>query len=355
MITIDDKFYTLPELKKASTIYIVSNCKTDWQRNFWQFIKDWFDEEQDFISVQTSGSTGKPKTIQHAKKYMLASANMTNSFFGLNESKMALLCLPAKAIGGMMMIVRALSSGMHLVIQKPSSTPLKALDKNYDFVAMVPFQVQSIFDTDAKLWQKIKTLIIGGGEVSSSLRNEIKLINLRAFSTFGMTETISHIALNEISNSSRNSFKALEGVKLSKGKDDNLIINAAHLGVLDLETNDVVRFEAENEFLWLGRIDNAIESGGIKFQPEQIEQKLRPFIAGNFIISYLQDKKLNNKLVLVLEGKNISKTLINEALEVLPQYEKPREIIFVEALQFVPNGKIDRKKTKALIEAIFNK
>lgn len=353
MIIFNDISYSIPELQNASTIYIVQNFADEWQANFWQFIKDWFDDSKDFIAVKTSGSTGKPKIILHQKKNMIASAKMTNAFFNLNNTKTALLCLPTHSIGGMMMIVRALVSEMCLIVQKPSSNPLVYIDQKIDFVAMVPMQAQQIFAHDESLWRFVHTLIIGGGEVTENLRKQIKAIKLNAYSTFGMTETISHIALNKICEG--NTFKALKGVQLSLGKQKNLIISAPDLSVLNLETNDVVRFEAENEFTWLGRLDNAIETGGFKLQPEMIEQKLNPFFKQNFIISSLKDKKFNNKIILILEGEKLSENYLNTAFESLPKYEKPREVFFVKALEYVPNGKIDRKRTQAVIEARFNK
>lgn len=352
MITFNDISYSLAELKHASTIYIVENFSEDWQLNFWQFIKDWFDDSQEYISVKTSGSTGKPKTIKHAKKYMIASAQTTNAFFKLDNTKTALLCLPTNTIGGMMMIVRALVSEANLIVQKPSAIPLEFIDQKIDFVAMVPLQVQQVFSTDKLLWNKVDTLIIGGGEIAESLRAEILKMNLNAYATFGMTETISHIALNKICDGKK--FKVLNGVSFSLGKKNNLIINAPHLGISNLETKDVVRMESKHEFVWLGRLDHAIESGGFKIHPELVEQKISKQISSAFIISSLKDKKLNNKIILIIEGEKLSEISLKKALELLTKYEKPKEIYYLDALEYLANGKIDRIKTQTLVEEKFN-
>ena len=346
MFYIQDSSYSLADVKSKSLNFIANTKLDDWETVFWSFLKDWFSEEFETISVKTSGSTGKPKTILHKKEYMKASARMTCNFFELNNQKTALLCLPANTIGGIMMIVRALESGMNLIVQKPNSNPLANLDRKIDFAAMVPFQVQQTFEMNKTAFQKLDTIIIGGGTISTNLENEIKKAGLKAYSTFGMTETISHIALNKIGENKV--YNALDNVEFSLSKENTLIINAPKIGINDLETNDLVDLLSKTEMLWLGRKDNAIETGGFKILPETVEEKLFPFVQKPFIISSIPDVLLNNKLVLIIESEAFDfDTKIFDKL--LSKYEIPKQIFFVKDFIYTQNGKIDRRNTQKLV------
>lgn len=341
MLIIKNKSYSIKSLQKASINNLGKNFE-NWEKLFWNFIYAWFDNGKQDISIKTSGSTGKPKIIFHNKKHMKASALATCKYFNLNKNKTALLCLPASSIGGAMMIVRALESRMNLIIEKASSNPLKNLKEEIDFVAMTPMQVQKTIIENAEKWLLIKMLIIGGGKVSNSLTKEIIKHNINAFSTFGMTETISHIALNKIGENK--TYTALENCYFSKDDNDCLIISAKHIGIDSLKTNDIVELYDNKNFKWLGRKDNAIETGGIKIIPEIIEQKIAHLFTTRFFISSLPDKLLNNKIILLIENKNEHITFA-ELKKVLTKYECPKELFLLEKFDETINGKIKRKNT----------
>ncbi len=343
MFTIKNISYTIEDLKKSYLIALNKDVLEDWEYSFWCFIKQWFDETQEIIKIKTSGSTGTPKTISHRKEYMLASAKMTCNFFKLNNTKTALLCLPTSSVGGLMMIVRSLVSGMNLIIQKPSSNPLIDLNQKIDFIAMVPLQVQkSIAESSAK-WSLVKEVIIGGGKVADSLEKSLLKNDIKAYNTFGMTETISHVALKRIGPGPI--FKALTGCSFTVNKNNCLIINAPSIGLRNLLTNDVVNRVDSTKFEWLGRLDNAIETGGIKVLPEKLEEKITHLMSTRFFISSVPDKLLNNKLVLLIEGKEIdfSSSKLNDFLSL---YERPKEIHFIHAFEDSKTGKFSRKLTR---------
>lgn len=342
MIIIKNISYSIQDLKKSCFKTFDKAVLTDWEFSFWQFIQDWFNEEKSTIEIKTSGSTGEPKIINHRKEYMIASAKMTCNFFELNETKTALLCLPTTSVGGIMMIVRSLVSGMNLVVQKPSSNPLLDLKENIDFVAMVPLQVQkSLLESKVK-WSLVKKVIIGGGKVSSSLEKDLMLNNINAYSTFGMTETISHIALMKIGADKK--FKALRGTHFETNENNCLVINAKAIGVENLQTNDVVNLLNTTTFEWLGRLDNAIETGGIKVLPEKVEEKIAHLFKTRFFISSLPDKLLNNKLILLVEGEKTTISLLDFA-DSLSKYERPKEIHFIKQFEETNTGKFSRKLT----------
>lgn len=312
------------------------------------FLLDWL-KPLPYIEVFTSGSTGSPKKLRLQKNHMLNSAMATAKFFKLPVATRALLCLPADYIAGKMMLVRAMYLGWHLDTVLPSSNPLDQVFKVYDFTAMTPFQL----DNSIARLHLVKKLIIGGGTVSPKIQQMLTDLDTKIYETYGMTETCSHIAakrLNPKKKKPAKAFKLLPNISIAKDDRDCLIIKAP--GILDDEimTNDVVEIVTYKKFIWKGRYDNVINSGGIKLYPEQIERKLNKILDKRFFVSAMQDDALGEKLVLFVEDDFSEETLenlkqsINE-LESLDKYEKPKKIYLIEKFEETPNGKIHRENT----------
>jgi len=305
----------------------------DFERPVGDFILDWFDQN-DFIEMNTSGSTGIPKKIRVKKQAMVNSALATGDFFELEPGNKVLHCLPVKYVAGKMMFVRGFILGLDLDFVAPSSQPLKNNDTIYDFSAMVPLQAHN----SLKDLHKIKKLIVGGAKISTALERELLELPIQAYETYGMTETVSHIAAKRVGDSV---FTVLPNVQISQDERHCLVITAPNISDEILVTNDLVDLVSETEFIWNGRIDNIINSGGIKLIPEQIEQKLAQFIPERFFVTSESDNDLGEKLVLVIEGESRS---VDEAIfEGLDKYERPKKIIFVDRFKETGNGKIIRK------------
>jgi O-succinylbenzoic acid--CoA ligase len=312
--------------------------------DIYQFLKDWF-SKKDVLSLKTSGSTGTPKKILLQKQQMVNSALATGKYFDLQENTTALLCLPIKYIAGKMMLIRALTLGWHLDVIAANSNPLNIISKKYDFAAMVPFQMHNSID---KIHQ-IKIVILGGGVVSSQLIEKLQTVQTAVFATYGMTETITHIAVKKLNNYNRkpNFYEILPNVKIYKDNRNCLVINAVKVSKKNVFTNDVVRLISETQFEWLGRFDNVINSGGIKLHPEKIEEKLTKIISQRFFVTGIPDNKLGEKLVLIVEGK---KNKFNFKNAILSKFEIPRAIYFVEKFIETETKKIQRNKTLNLID-----
>jgi O-succinylbenzoic acid--CoA ligase len=303
------------------------------------FLSQWLNDS-DFIDTQTSGSTGLPKTISISKKAMVESAIATGLFFDLKPGNSALNCLSSQYIAGKMMLVRALVLGLELDCVEPSSTPLESL-KKYDFAAMVPMQVQNSID---KL-DLIKTLIIGGAKMNPHLQIELTNKKGSIYETFGMTETISHFAAKKIG---EESFTVLPNITIFTDQRDCLVINAPRISNQNIATNDLVSVINETQFVYLGRIDSVVNSGGVKLFPEQIETKLASNIKARFFIIGIPDALLGDKLILVIEGNKI--VLQDSVFGELNVFEKPKETYFVPQFIETETGKINRIETmKALI------
>lgn len=304
------------------------------------FINEW-NNDLDFIESTTSGSTGKPKIIRLLKQHMAASAKMTGEFLQLKANDSALLCMSTNTIAGKMMVVRAIVLDLDVIVTDVSSSPLNNINREIDFAAMVPMQVEGSLNR----LSQIKKLIIGGGTISNSLWNSISENKIQAYQTFGMTETISHIAMRKISEHPTN-YRVLPGIKITV-VDDCLKIDAPDLGVEQLQTNDQIEIAEDGTFSWLGRTDFVINSGGIKIHPEVVEEKISALIHVPFFVFGLPDDMFGEKLILCVEGKiSIEKSDFEAYLE---KKIIPKEMYCFEAFSKTESGKINRLKTIAHI------
>ena len=305
------------------------------EKDLGDLMLQWFDDRE-YITLKTSGTTGAPKEIKLQKEAMVASALATGEFFNLQPRDKALLCLPARYIAGKMMFIRAIVLGLELDFVNPSSHPLQNKEKIYDFVAMVPLQVQQSLDQ----LHKVKVLIVGGAQLNDALKEQLKPLPCKVYETYGMTETITHIAAKKIEEPY---FSALPHAHLSKDNRGCLVINAPLVNKETIVTNDLVEMINDTQFQWLGRFDNVINSGGVKLIPEIIEQKLSEYIPYRFYVIGKDDELLGKKLVLVIEHSTYD--LVPEIFENLEKFERPKEVLFVEHFKETPTGKILRKET----------
>lgn len=299
------------------------------------FLLDWFDDKS-YIEMFTSGTTGEPKTIRVEKQAMVNSALSTGDFFDLKPGDKVLHCLPVKYVAGKMMFVRGFILGLEIEFVAPSSNPLERIEEIFDFAALVPLQAQYSFNH----LKKIKKIIIGGAKITKPLEEKLRTLPLEIYETYGMTETITHIAAKRIG---EESFTVFPNVMLSLDDNDCLLIKAPSISSEIIETKDVVTMVSENKFIWLGRFDNVVNSGGIKLIPEQIEEKLTTRIPTRYFVIGQTDPVLGEKLVLVVEG--IPYTIEDNVFDVLDKYEKPKEIHFVKHFEETATGKIIRKAT----------
>lgn len=332
--------YGLEDLKEMG--YSLVKEGEPFENSIGNFLLDWASDSST-LEVFTSGSTGKPKKIILQKKHMVNSALATGAYFDLKPVHTALLCLPCSGIAGKMMLVRAMVLGLHLEYVEPASTPLQNSDNTYDFVAMVPLQVQNSLD---KL-SRIKTLIIGGAPVDAKLRSALKNCPTNCYETYGMTETITHIAVKRIKGDSANCFETLPNISISVDARGCLVIDAPKISDDKIVTNDVVELVGENQFKWLGRYDTIINSGGIKLIPEEIEKKLANIIHSRFFVAGLTDATLGQKLVLVVEESQVdSQKLLSKikSLKGIQKYEVPKEVHALKPFIETKSGKIHRKK-----------
>ena len=318
-------------------------------RDLYTFLYAWFSEGEN-MKVQTSGSTGAPKVMEVSKRAMMSSACRTCRFLELQEGESLLLSMNLKYIGAQMMVVRALVGGLRVLLQEPCAHPLAAVQERIDFLSMVPMQLASSLQREAEknVLQAAKVVIVGGGAVDSLLEEQLQALPCRVYSTYGMTETLSHIAMRPLNGQERSDrYYPLPGVTLSLSARDTLVIEVPDVCAGQLETNDCVTLNPDGSFVVRGRVDNVINSGGVKIQIEEDERLLQGVLSFPFAITSVPDSFYGERVVLLAEHPELSAKETDEYLvllkQALPRYHAPRDIVFVRLLPRTENGKIDRK------------
>ena len=324
--------------------------------NLTEFMTEW-NNLSPYITVHTSGSTGRPKPIKVEKKRMEASARLTCNYLGLGSEDTALLCMPLDYIAGKMVVVRSLVSGMRLINVKPSSHPMADVAEIPTFAAMTPMQVYGSMHipSELNLLKRIRCLIIGGGAIDDAMERELHNFPNAVWSTYGMTETLSHIALRRLSGDSADGwYTPFDNVDVSLGQDGCLIINAPDVCPETLYTNDIARLHPDGRrFMIVGRKDNVIDSGGIKIHMEEIEKALQPHLTVPYIATKCKDARLGEAVVLLVATGDISavKAVCDE---ILPRYWRPKVYLSVSDVPFTETGKPARKKALEMAEKLIS-
>ena len=326
------------------------------------FIDEW-NNDSAYVEVKTSGSTGEPKRMLVEKRRMLNSARITCDFLGLKPGDTALLCMSTDYIAGKMMVVRSIERGLKLIEVEPCGHPLdiKHLILNikhsqfsifnfqFDFAAMVPMQVYNSLQVpeEKERLMAIRHLIIGGGAIDEAMEAELRTFPHAVWSTYGMTETLSHIALRRISGPEASEwYMPFPTVRLSTTDEGCLVIDAPEVCAQTLTTNDIVELKSDGRFRIRGRKDNVICSGGIKIQIEEVEQTLKKYMRVPYIISKRKDEKFGEIVVLLTEGDTAEAQTICQ--QVLPKYHQPKVYLHVNQIPLTETGKPARKRAEEL-------
>ena len=346
-ISIEGRSYTRQELLEQCRQLTGNPGVPDWKKEVFAFIGWFLGSSGEEIVQLTSGTTGDPKEVRLTREAMLLSARKTLSLMELKPGESALLCLPVKYIAGKMMVVRALAGGLKLVLAEPSGRPLKELTGPVAFAAMVPLQLyESLAHKDPL--SKIDKLIIGGGQLNASLREELVQVTIPlVFETFGMTETCTHFAIKRINGPEPDPiFRLLEGVIAGVDLRGCLEVEIPGITKGKVTTRDLVEMDGSGEgFTWLGRYDNVINTGGIKIIPELLEQHARQCTGLECLVLPEADQKLGEQLVLVVEYMGEDPPVeewLNCLRSTLSTYEIPRRVLAVSELPRNASMKPDR-------------
>ncbi len=318
------------------------------------FLRSWYNESK-HIEVSTSGTTGKPKTISLPKSRMIKSAEMTAEAVGLAKGDEALLCLNVDYIGGIMMLVRTIVLDLQLTVVEPSSNPFAYANcqKPFDFIALVPLQLQNIINQPLALnyFNQSGVVLVGGAVINLQLMDEIYKLKPSIYSTYGMTETISHIALQRLNGvDASTNYEILPEVTIGQDRRGCLTINSPTTGNETVVTNDCVELINTKSFRWLGRIDNVINSGGIKIHLEELEEVIKKLLLEikidvEIFLNPIKDEALGQSIVLYLEGRQTVSIDLGKYLKEHLGFKSPKSVIWIAAFIRTRTGKINRQLT----------
>lgn len=318
------------------------------------FMRFWL-KGGDYFEISTSGTTGKPKRIKISRKQMVMSAEMTARAVGINSGDTALVCLNTNYIGGIMMLVRGMTLNLNMTITEPSANPFATLKKNqsFDFIAMVPIQLETLLNQPdgIQILNRCKVILIGGASISESLLARIHDLNVSIYATYGMTETVSHVALKRINgHEAKTFFTALPEVHIGVDSRGCLTISSPLTNDKTIVTNDCVTLIDDHSFHWMGRIDNVVNSGGIKIHLEQVENEVNSLLKDlginlPFFVAAVKDDYYGQSSVLCLEGQENNSSIILAKLKKKLGYRSPKAIKWIVGFERTPTGKIDREAT----------
>lgn len=326
--------------KAPSTFF----SKNEFHTSIYSFLHEWYNQTN-FITVNTSGSTGSPSSISLKKKAVFQSALITCELFNLTEKTSAVLALPVNYVAGKLMLIRAIASGLNLLLIEPNSNPLASLKGEIDFIALTPMQLKHGFSCPNKI-NLCHTILIGGSPIDPTMTEQLFDYKSNIFQSFGMTETATHVALRPLNHTETiQPYKAIPGVFFETDNRNCLLINAPHLSNTPIVTNDIVELIDNTQFYWKGRFDFVVNTGGIKVFPEEIEKKIYKILKFPFYIAGKPDEELGEKIVIIVQSENYDDYLNHEKeiKMLLSKYETPRDIIKVKKIRFSENGKVIRE------------
>jgi o-succinylbenzoate---CoA ligase len=335
-----------------------------YERQTLEFCRQWLSGQAEF-TVHTSGSTGEPKPIRLSRAQMALSARMTGKALGLQSGDTALVNLHTQYIAGIMMLVRGLELNLRMTVIPPSSAPLQHFpeDTRFDFLSFVPLQLAATLREEPDkpiILNRAKAILVGGAPVDHSLEARLQDIPAPVYQTYGMTETISHVALRRLNGPERAEYyTVLAGVEIGTDERNCLVIRTPVREMQPVVTNDLAEILSPGTFRWIGRFDNVINSGGVKIPAEKVEAAVQRAlhqlsVSRRLFVSGVPHPDLGEALVLFIEGEPLNQSteaavwqIVRSAGE-LSRYEFPKGIRYVPVFPETPTGKIDKPRIRLL-------
>jgi len=329
------------------------------ERYILEAARQWLSGQKTF-QLQTSGSTGKPRGFSFSREQIQRSVQQTADTFGLVQGEALLNPLSIESVAGFMMLMRGLVCRMPVYCVEPGRAPLpEALrDCAFSFAAFVPLQLKTLLARGyAPSLNAIKTIITGGGPVNAELEQAVRQLTTTVYHTYGMTETLTHVATRQLCPERKSAYTGVAGVHFEQTAEACLLIHTP-LWQEPVATNDRIRLIDSHHFEWLGRLDWVINSGGYKIQVEQAEDRIAAAFQDHwsavpeFFLFGTPDEALGERAVLIIKtadplDENARNALLSTLKGYLHSYAVPKALFDLRTFQYTPSGKLDRKGTIA--------
>jgi O-succinylbenzoic acid--CoA ligase len=318
-----------------------------WEQEYLRFFSEWGAGKEEWV-FQSSGTTGAPSSVRFTRSQIEASAHLTARVFDLPHGAKALLCLPGQYIAGKMMLARTVVNEWDLLWEEPSSLPFGGKLPQADILSVTPMQLTNLLRLSPHSLDPVRIVLVGGAPVSPALREACIGLSTRIVETYGMMETLSHVALRELSGSRASDwFYPIPPVNMEPDSRGCLVIHAKHLGNVHIITNDAAEWNRQGGFRIAGRVDFVINSGGVKVFPERVEERIGHLISVPFFITWTPDERLGQKVVLCTEEDELSgaqeEDLLSRIADCVSDHERPREVFCFRQFERTVSGKIIRK------------
>ena len=305
--------------------------------------------------VETSGSTGAPKRVVLSRAAVLASVGASARRLGATGRW--LLALPAAYVAGLQVVCRSLVAGHAPVLldrHDSFAAATAAMGPGDRFVSLVPTQLHRLLDTDADALRGFHTVLLGGGPIDPALRRRAADAGVRVVATYGSAETAGGCVYDGY---------ALDGVAVALEADGRIRIAGPTLfegyagdpdltsGVLVdgwFRTADAGRFDEDGRLHVLGRIDDVVVSGGVNVPAPAVAARLRehPGVVAVEVLG-VPDEEWGARLVAFVVGPLSLREARDWVGDVHPRSWAPRQLVALDAIPLLGNGKPDRLALRA--------
>ncbi|EHR59315.1 o-succinylbenzoate--CoA ligase [Saccharomonospora cyanea] len=321
------------------------------------------------VIITTSGSTGRPKGTLLSARALLASARATHARLG--GPGRWLLATPPGYVGGLQVLVRSHLAGTTPVVMDSSRgfRPEAFTDAAREvlaspgphYTALVPTQLARLLDAGGAavtLAASFDAIVLGGAAYPDDLRSRAERAGLSVVPSYGMSETASGCVYDGV---------PLDGVRVRLGEDDRVEISGAVLAHgyrLDPEltaasfaggwfrTSDVGSLTDDGRLQVLGRVDDMINTGGVKVPARQVEDALTacPGVRAACVVG-LPDPEWGQRVAaVVVTTEDVPVERLRDTVRAdLGDAAAPKQVRVVDELPLIGPGKVDQGAVRRLL------
>jgi O-succinylbenzoic acid--CoA ligase len=265
------------------------------------------------------------------------------------------LNLPPTYVAGVQVLYRSVVAGTEPVGFEESFLRTREQVTGRSYVSLVPTQLVRHLRGlgDLESLAQFDAVLIGGGPLEAGVRAEAERVGLRIVQTYGMSETCGGcvydgMPLDGVEVRIDEGQVLLRGPVLFDGYDGEPTRTADALRGGWLVTNDLGHLDGDGRLRIDGRADDVIISGGVKVPAQAVEAMLTgdPSVLEVLVVG-VPDPEWGERVVAVVEPfARLTLAGLRDLVE--PRTWAPRQLVLVEDLPRLSNGKPDRVAARRL-------